>query len=443
MFKGKTKIELFDGITGKKTDEYKDQNMVTNAIKNMLGSIGSHSLISGVDCAQWMNYQTPLYPTYLRGILLWDSEIQEEPDNIFAPPGVKCVGHAGSAYSGTRVTRGTLNANETAVLPNGVKIVWDFATDKANGTIKSISLTSQMGGNCGWFMGSYDSVEYFFWSLAALNVGSTKQVRVLPAPKTSGYTYSGYIGELKKGSFYFINPTSSKGKLDVMEMTFANPAAITILNKAGDLASTAKETVFSIPTDSDFTASNANFIINGNNYVFTYKNGTAIKVWSFDLVNKTSSLVKTLTLSETVSGTNLAYFNGHIYVNSSTRGGICKFDGSGQFVAKVSAGQHTGRFHLFNGCLIVANDSTSGGTTPIAYTDGTDCMESTVGNNTPHVFLPSKTYKPPLFVSYDANTNPRFLGYVTPYMATINNLAAQVVKTSEHTMKVTYELIQE
>ena len=80
-------------------------------------------------------------------IMLFDENIEENPEIIFKPVNVNIVGHAGSAYSGTNVMRGSYNTNESGEIENGYRHVWDFGTDKANGTIKCLSLTSLNGGN--------------------------------------------------------------------------------------------------------------------------------------------------------------------------------------------------------------------------------------------------------------------------------------------------------
>lgn len=57
------------------------------------------------------------------------------------------VATAGGEYAGANVRRGTLNTNESYATANGYHFTWDFGTDKANGVIKSVALTSQYFGN--------------------------------------------------------------------------------------------------------------------------------------------------------------------------------------------------------------------------------------------------------------------------------------------------------
>lgn len=159
--KGITKIELFDAKTGIKTNEIVKENMVTNAVKNILNP--SLQMITGQPKDSYDNITTQLPDFLMRcspigkvlfgGVLIFSEALDENVDNII--PNISdrknIVGYAGQ-YAGLTGNnyKGSYNVSESVKLSNGFTHVWDFSTEQANGTIAAIALTSAMGGDCGW-----------------------------------------------------------------------------------------------------------------------------------------------------------------------------------------------------------------------------------------------------------------------------------------------------
>ena len=145
MLKGKTTIELTDVNNGK-VEVIEDTNMITNALQEFMrgyGMWGSNVLLDEEvrKSSLWVNL--------LGGLLLFDTELEENADNIFMPAGVKMIGNASKDVSNSGVVTelGSYNATESGVQADGsVKFVYDFSTVQANGTIKSVCLTSRIGG---------------------------------------------------------------------------------------------------------------------------------------------------------------------------------------------------------------------------------------------------------------------------------------------------------
>jgi hypothetical protein len=389
-------------------------------------------LMGGVRCDELLNMMTPLFPAYLRGVLLWSDVIPENPDLFFAPAGVKSVGHAGTPYSGTHPTRGTYNENESSVFENGARMVWDFGTDKANGVIKSLSLTSVPGGNHGWMTPPENGMQ--FTSRVTNVAGSTpNMISIAPVPQIAGFTQ--FAGEFRRGIYTYI-ASGTNNNLSVLEYSHINPQQIGIFDKAGIMTWTGmNEARFEIASDAPFDNLNS-FVTDGNkNYVHAVATGsTSVRIRTVNLINKTIVSSRTVTLSEAVNSGHAAFYKNHIYVNSNSRGGVCKFNESGQFVERV----HTSSlspFLGFAGNLLLGGQLITDGinTERIGSLD----VSSSLGF--------SESFKAPFFLTpVNTNTNPvRKLSFVTPYMATINNLSSQVNKTPQHTMKVTYELTQE
>ena len=130
-FKGKTTFEIFEN--GKKVSEHTDTNMMTNMLQNIFSP--PRLLVDGEYCRSLYLNNMPMYSKVLGGILLYEQRIEENADMCLAPVTNRCVGHAGSAYSGTLSTRGSLNETESGFL---------MSRGKGTGWYMTSVLTKQM-----------------------------------------------------------------------------------------------------------------------------------------------------------------------------------------------------------------------------------------------------------------------------------------------------------
>ena len=165
--KGKSVIELYNPNTRIK-QRYEDENIVTNAFKYIFGQ----NICAGANKTFMSNF-LPLYKNGIGGIILFDSQIEENPNIVVAPNTVGCTGYASTdAYSGSDLSRGGMNTNETSLIDNGMKFVWDFATSQANGDIACVSLTHAKGGKVGYGSKNYcdDGDTNIYW-FAQLSLG--------------------------------------------------------------------------------------------------------------------------------------------------------------------------------------------------------------------------------------------------------------------------------
>jgi len=138
---GITEIELTDVKTGEK-ECYVERNMVTNAVADLLKGVPPFYLPTEISTNFF-----PLWQKAMGGVVLFDPTLEENADQYYEPYTVKKVGYASDGASNlTDPKRGSRNVLESEVLENGVKMVWDFTTAQANGTIKSVCLTSSKGG---------------------------------------------------------------------------------------------------------------------------------------------------------------------------------------------------------------------------------------------------------------------------------------------------------
>ena len=92
-----------------------------------------------------------LADTAFSGVIVCRDQIPEDGNNMMLPWTNEEVGHAGISNTNTDTTIGTYNENESGRIENGkgYRHVWDFASDKANGEIGCICLTTKDGGTCG------------------------------------------------------------------------------------------------------------------------------------------------------------------------------------------------------------------------------------------------------------------------------------------------------
>ena len=142
--KGTTKIELKDVKTGK-VETYENHNMITNALTDIFKPLGLSNRPS-----RYFSDFVPYYEKLLGGILCFDTAIEENPDNYYAPANANLIGCASyGVQNNTKNTcRGGFNQTESEVnlKDRYVKYVYDFATSQANGTIASVCLTHKHGG---------------------------------------------------------------------------------------------------------------------------------------------------------------------------------------------------------------------------------------------------------------------------------------------------------
>lgn len=155
---GNTTIQLFDAKSGKKTDEVSKNNLVTNAVSNVLNG-GLNALVAGlnngIDAHASLDYLYEFPTGYniakalFGGVLVFSKSIQLDAEHCIPTIDemksfIGCANQ--SATIAGSIFRGSINESESEVGDNYVKFVWDFTTEQCNGDIASICLTSNIGG---------------------------------------------------------------------------------------------------------------------------------------------------------------------------------------------------------------------------------------------------------------------------------------------------------
>ena len=153
MLKGHVQIDLHNHKTGLK-DRIEQNNLITNAVDYL-----TPFLISGG--ADLTSELFPLYQRKLGGIMLFNKQLTENKANVHFPSNAQLVGWAGRTQT-FDPQQGSLNTQESEITNTGVKQVWDFATNQANGIIRSVALTD-VNYNSSYSCVPWRSVSDNFW----------------------------------------------------------------------------------------------------------------------------------------------------------------------------------------------------------------------------------------------------------------------------------------
>ena len=157
MLKGKSVIELTNVHTGQK-EVYEDTNLVTEAVMDILNTniMGILYDSTGFNNSNGDAWKLPLKKNIMGGILLYQNEIEERTDNLYAPLDNPLIGYASDDANNTEdVRRGSRNLTESKVVDGGYRFVWDFATSQANGTISAVCISNTLAGRGTQFANNY------------------------------------------------------------------------------------------------------------------------------------------------------------------------------------------------------------------------------------------------------------------------------------------------
>lgn len=241
MIKGKATIQLFDEKTGEVVKELHEENMITNAVDTILNP--PDFIETGMDTENDRSYNPlrdfvgNLADTAFRGVIVCRDKIPEDGNNMMLPWTNEEVGHAGISNTNTDTSIGTYNANESGRIENGkgYRHVWDFASDKANGEIGCICLTTKDGGTCGM----HDT----YWELSMggidLNSSSTGSFNktyhtivgryINDSEFNNGLYKWFYMDRLSDGNVRLLGKQTRDG--GIYEVVLFNPMAISVSNE--------------------------------------------------------------------------------------------------------------------------------------------------------------------------------------------------------------------
>lgn len=436
MFKGNTKIELTNIHTGKK-EIIEKHNTFTNAIPKLLEYYNE-----GATFPIYYNDSNhpflPLDTRGLSGIYLYSEQLDERTTQVSELDNI--VGYAGSQAdtSGSKYM-GSLNTNESKKLDNGYKYVWDFGTDRANGTISAVGLTSGISNIVtkpntfpysiqSMHIGSYMAIKSWLGQcIDCIEFGQKFMFAVLTTPTTVKFTQiqlTPGIVTLHTTPLYKIIKEETVTIPDlkiILNSSNTNYSTMCFIsadtkNKFYYLITPYKYIRFNATTlkyDSSFAIKNMPNIvysslypfagvIDGYMYCYQYKTTWDMYRWKVDSPENTS---KFITMSRAMS----LYTIGNYFTDSIN-----------MFSPKTKQS------------YIINNGNATQNFKPVPSSDNTNIMLCSTYQYD-FIAYAEKTAK-------GESTNCMITYY--PYFATINNLSSPVVKTADKTMKITYTITE-
>lgn len=454
--KGKTTIELTDVNSGEVTT-VQEENMVTNALNYFFNSnpMGVFHYLKNTGTIKYFNeYFIPICPKILGGILLFSETIQENAEHILPDSNTMPMAYASNdTNSYEDASRGSMNLNESMVVTNGYRFVWDFATSQGNGTIAAVALTSCYGGAAVY--GSLYEDASPFLLMKKDNIGNFhKEVRLRFMDAV----------ELNAETETMVSISYSTDGISIYKMHFPihhigltdnlDNSSVTILEE--------KTIVPSVFKFIDFYGLYGAFYDGRDGYWYGFShqyngNGNAKVYWIKILKSDYSFTEGMWTLPDAYlqgSGKyNQSSFsreaegcirNGYYYIFSYSRTGIYKIAASnpaditllelGIKSNENGVGSYSanGRHMLLIENIIIGRDFMILEDDTVVLTKGDEKI--------PDISTPAFQWKQFLFVWTAAY---RSVYLLTPFLATINNLSSAVVKTADKTMKITYTLTEQ
>lgn len=435
--KGKATFTLTEAKTGRTVKQFTEHNMITDAVKRILDP-PDHTVLYNFDYCASLKKMMPISQTLFGGIILLGNNIEESAGNVMLTKDCIPIATAGGAYSGTNVMRGSLNENESYQTANGYHFTWDFATDKANGTIKCAALTSRIFGNTGF--ANEDSSGCLTLNPENISTISTTTVKYFNAEGQ-------YVGTFEKYVHTYFKRISGSKNLEFVRLKSFDPTAVGV-NDVVDISSYAQpyfSTQVEIPINYDLYN---RWFLNVSTkvlYFFTdaYSDNGQYKVGYAGISMTDFSVADTGTwvLSKTYSSQRAtAIYDGKLFVAGDEKVEI--FSSSGELLRSYSRSLSPAcYFYTVNGVLYF----TDGSRVMMAYYNG---ELYTFNNPNAYSYMYSADIEAPYFASAYVNIysnlsgvsqNP-YLGLASNFLATINNLSEPLEKTNEHTLKITYDI---
>lgn len=471
--KGNTTFELTDVNTGE-VEIIEDSNMITNGLQEVLRTYGYF----GCDI---LNNDTmrnnSLWVNLLGGLFLFDTALDEDVNNTFMPAGVKMIGNGSKdvANSGDVTELGSYNSAESGLQSDGsIKLVYDFNTAQANGTIACACLTSKIGGYVG--MGNDNSRWYYNESYDLFNFLSDYnhicRSNIAGAGEdTSHILYPVY----SKNAIYFTNPYNINYSSAYASQHWSATKKIQILKvRAGFTGVSIKDRRYldkvmatydvDIPQDIlDYMGTSTRYITisrdsERNIYVIFYKTSDYIPNGQFCWIMKIDKDMKATAYKFTnntgvslyIRDTDFITFDGdYLWIYAYNRPyylyGIKYTDSTQIIETRIDKGAKYNLYTIGKNLVGIYDTKISGGYyyAPTVYDVINRTNRQVNGmvkiDDCKLVPFPDKkgAY---LYVDKNNNYCDLYVMKDPRYLATINNLSEPVVKTSSKTMKVTYTL---
>jgi hypothetical protein len=457
MLKGTTTIELTDVHTGEK-QVITEKNMITNAIHNLFqptfGHLSTESTLRGY---------IPAYATLLGGLLLFDTPIGEDANQLYAPAGATLTGCAryNTVNTSTGVVLGSYNTTESKYDSTNKKMqfVYDFNTSQGNGTIASICLTHLEAG-----YGTYNS-DMSYGTYAMKTFCSTPKTFTIDSKdmysgiSTGSYFHLFAIDTNEDLAYYFSLPSTTSLSFQSRQLGLKNFSLFSTAMPIVDTSHTITldhaissyrcynfdredNALYIISTAASTMAANAEFIVTKVNFgtwtvtQYVMTNTTDVTLYSssrFGIVHRGQVYFRS-------NAANYSFYK--IQLGNSAN--VVKLAGTASYAMIPTFGVGGRTYWQY----------TSSSTNRVYVTDEATNRVNFSGNQQLHYHSYSQSYSTYYAVpSYTPVINNEMFYYLSvgdkgnltfyylaDYLATINNLSEPVTKTADKTMKITYTI---
>lgn len=460
--KGTAVIELTD-VNTSEVETYMEENMVTNAVNNILG-LNPMAIFYCEDDYNtgivWTDNLLPICPNMIGGILLFSKALEENADNIYVQSDNLPVAYASNNVNSTANTaRGSLNLTESKALDNGYKFVWEFTASQGNGTIAALALTSALGGQNGF--GSSVADDSPFLQLKEVDIGTlgtAKQMVLFEAVEVDfendilySITFEDSSVRIRKVRIPIFSLGLNEGINDTAYTVLEDKAVTTAMfyflgsyTLYGEFMDGQDGYWYGFSNEGN-SSGDAEMLwvkISKEDYSIEEGSWTLSKAYLMDVGSRDGSS----SYPERV--VQCCMRNGYLYVPAYNKKGIYKINVNNSadvtliafgFTSSWKPLCESGTCELYLtliGDLIVGSDFQITADDTVIKTKGNTRLN--------HAATPLFQYKNFLLGwggSYGNEYRTMYL--LMPYLATINNLSSAVVKTTDKTMKITYTLTEE
>ena len=453
-------IELTDVETGE-VETIRESNMITNAVNDLFSTnpfAVFYNTGNDSDKMEWNSNLMPICPNMIGGILLFSDTITENANTIYQYSDNMPVAYASNDVNATANTkRGSMNLTESMALTNGYKFVWEFTAGQGNGTIAAVALTSSFGGKNAY--GSTADDASAFKLLKSVNLRTMEDDDVL-------LLYEAVEIDFANNRLYSITHEDNA----VVITTVHLPMFTVGLNDTLDDHTLKVENTRTIVTTTFQFLTTYNqygqFYDGKNGYWYGFANqgnssGDATMYWVRISKSDYSKTEGVWTLSNAhlqpvgnqmidsypERTTKSCIRDGYLYVMAYDKTGVYKINVANQadvslislgFTSSFSAlggSGNSGLYMALIGDIIIGCD--------FQILDNDTVIQTAGATRTASPASPLFQYKE-FLVGWGGSygTRARYMFLLTPYLASINNLASPVVKTNSKTMKITYTLTE-
>lgn len=408
--------------------------MVTNALNRIFNL--PPTLAYSSNSGHFFDGFLPMYQNLLKGIILFGENIPELADNVMVGDKYNILATAGDEYAGADAMRGSFNANQSCEIENGYRFVWDFAPEKAVGTIKCISLTHRLMGNRG-DLRCAGAPSYFVINPSDLSDSSNNNDSILFSGEGTVF--------LQKGKNTFYSYVAESKAVRILKYRVNDPLALKICDDLQPVLESETRVSVNLNAGTTYTSFCYNptyerlYLVESTsttvNKVQYYKMRYA-RINPFTCENEYETDWITTGAKYRASSYKTAIFGGKYY-SCGTDNIISVCSLSGALEKEIDAGiTNFFNFCMFNGKVAAECKLNANGRRCLYVLDN----PKTLIHQPDLAFRIIESNEIRFPYCYVSHTNKVYNMFRTDYLATINNLSSPLEKTDRHALQIRYEI---